>query len=199
MKRGHLITLTLIVIIAFALFFLFSKQPSMQQVVQSEKRMTEIAGSALELPALSPDDHPVIKRGFTLVYSKKDEEPKWVAYELSTRNYVKRAKRSDRFEPDPAITTGTATNEDYRHSGYDRGHLAPAADMELSFRYINSSSYKYLREILRKLTVFHKKGFQIEVVWKYQTDDEDLLEEGQVLLGLPDIKLTHRFEAVDNI
>jgi Domain of unknown function (DUF1987). len=71
--------------------------------------------------------------------------------------------------------------------------------MELSFRYINSSSYKYLREILRKLTVFHKKGFQIEVVWKYQTDDEDLLEEGQVLLGLPDIKLTHRFEAVDNI
>ncbi len=69
---------------------------------------------------------------------------------------------------------------------------------ELSFRYINSSSYKYLREILRKLTVFHKKGFQIEVVWKYQQDDEDLLEEGQVLLGLPDIKLSHRFEAIES-
>lgn len=68
---------------------------------------------------------------------------------------------------------------------------------ELSFRYINSSSYKYLREILRKLTVFQKKGFQIEVVWKYQKDDDDLLEEGQVLLGLPDIKLAHRFEPVE--
>ena len=69
--------------------------------------------------------------------------------------------------------------------------------LDLNFRYINSTSYKYLREILRKLTVFSKKGLNFEVVWQHQTDDEDLLEEGQILLSLPDIKLSHRFVAYD--
>jgi len=65
--------------------------------------------------------------------------------------------------------------------------------VDLNFRYINSTSYKYLREVLRKLTVFHKKGFNIQIVWEHQVEDEDLLEEGQILLSLPDIKLNHRF------
>lgn len=65
--------------------------------------------------------------------------------------------------------------------------------LDLNFRYINSTSYKYLREVLRKLTVFHKKGFNIQIVWQYQVEDEDLLEEGQILLSLPDIKLNHQF------
>lgn len=67
--------------------------------------------------------------------------------------------------------------------------------VDLNFRYINSTSYKYLREVLRKLTVFHKKGFNIQIIWHYHIDDEDLLEEGQILLSLPDIKLNHKFIA----
>jgi len=65
--------------------------------------------------------------------------------------------------------------------------------LDLNFRYINSTSYKYLREVLRKLTVFHKKGFNSQIVWQYQVEAEDILEEGQILLSLPDIKLNHQF------
>lgn len=42
------------------------------------------------------------------------------------------AKRTDKFRSDPEIPTGSATPGDYRRSGYDRGHLAPAADMAFS-------------------------------------------------------------------
>jgi hypothetical protein len=64
--------------------------------------------------------------------------------------------------------------------------------VDLNFRYINSASYKYLREVMKKFAHFQRNGFAIEVVWNYQEDDEDLLNEGMVLFELPDIKLTYR-------
>lgn len=52
---------------------------------------------------------------------------------------TKAAKRGDDFREDPEIPTGSATLADYRRSGYDRGHLAPAADMAFSVRTMSDS------------------------------------------------------------
>lgn len=49
--------------------------------------------------------------------------------------------RTDEFIPDPAVSTGTATVGDYLKSGYDRGHLAPAADMGWSQQAMAESFY----------------------------------------------------------
>ena len=40
--------------------------------------------------------------------------------------------RINRFKPDPKIEEGSSSLNDYRNSGYDRGHLCPAADMRMS-------------------------------------------------------------------
>ena len=54
---------------------------------------------------------------------------------------TKAASREDNFRPDPEIPTGSATLADYRGSGYDRGNLAPAADMSFSVKTMDESFY----------------------------------------------------------
>jgi hypothetical protein len=64
--------------------------------------------------------------------------------------------------------------------------------IDFNFKYINSSSYKYLREVMKKISNFHKNGVKVEVIWNYHEDDEDLLNEGMVLFELPDVNLNYR-------
>ncbi len=67
---------------------------------------------------------------YALSYDEKDEQAEWVSYYIS-RNRLnhKRAERTNWFEKDPKVKTGSATYKDYKGSGYDKGHLAAAADM----------------------------------------------------------------------
>ncbi len=69
--------------------------------------------------------------GFDLGYNEEFEQAAWVAYVL-TREEIESGyvERTDNFRPDPNIVTGSASLADYRRSGFDRGHLAPAGDMQ---------------------------------------------------------------------
>ena len=56
--------------------------------------------------------------------------PIWTAYTLTPEHAVGCVTRSDSFVADNSLLPGTrAELTDYRGSGYDRGHLAPDADM----------------------------------------------------------------------
>jgi len=70
---------------------------------------------------------------YSLLYSEAHEQAYWVKYLLSKDmldNPV--VKRKDNFRSDPNVSTGSAELVDYVGSGFDRGHLCPAKDMESS-------------------------------------------------------------------
>lgn len=81
------------------------------------------------LPAITSDDQVVEHCCYTLSYSEADEQARWVAYMLCRSRADGEVSRTDYFEEDPDVRTGSATYNDYRRSGYSRGHLMPAADV----------------------------------------------------------------------
>ncbi|MGL4524160.1 MAG: DNA/RNA non-specific endonuclease [Spirochaetia bacterium] len=98
--------------------------------------------SGLELPTPVQGDHQVVHGdGYSLQYSEAHEQALWVAYTLTHKSVLGTAKRKDNFRTDPRIKTGSASPEDYTNSGYDRGHLAPAADMKASQKMMDESFY----------------------------------------------------------
>ena len=78
-------------------------------------------------------DHEVHSyNGFTLCYRESYECAEWVCYTLTAEEVDGTFPRSNDFREDLNISTGSASLNDYRRSGYDRGHLAPAGDMKWS-------------------------------------------------------------------
>jgi endonuclease G len=75
------------------------------------------------------DDLLLDERAFVLSYSPLKRGPNWVAWRLDHSN-LGRVHRSNDFRPDLSLPARfyRVNESDYRHSGYDRGHLCPSAD-----------------------------------------------------------------------
>ncbi len=95
----------------------------------------------LELPKTNPRDEVIKHTGYTLSFNKTYRVANWVAYELTAAKTIPVVKRNNRFIPDPMLTSCTITNDDYKGTGYDKGHLAPAADMCYSDQTMVESFY----------------------------------------------------------
>ena len=83
----------------------------------------------LEEPKYAKSDIYIKHYAYSLVYNEQKEQASWLAYELRADELRKKYKRMNNFRPDTMVHSQTANNADYYKSGYDRGHLAPAADM----------------------------------------------------------------------
>ncbi len=70
--------------------------------------------------------------GFTLGYSYTHRQALWASYILSGENLRNPVTgRTGQFVSDPQVPQAVKPS-DYRNSGYDRGHLVPAADVAYS-------------------------------------------------------------------
>ncbi len=116
-------TLTSLIIL-YALLYVAT--PSLSTYYGEKENDKVIAG--LEVPLLVEGDTLTLHTGYSLVYNEESEQASWVAYHLTRDELYGLFEREDRFIRDPYITTGSAELSDYRKSGYDRGHLIPAAD-----------------------------------------------------------------------
>ena len=98
-------------------------------------------GEGIAIPATSKSDRLICHLGYCLAYDEEFKLAKWVAYELTLAETQGTFARNDKFKPDPLITKNSASLADYKKSGYDRGHLAPAADMKWSAEAMAESFY----------------------------------------------------------
>lgn len=68
-------------------------------------------------------------KGMTVSFNPDEHVANWVAYELTADEARGEEPRYNNFSPDYDVE-GCASPADYRNTGFDRGHLAPAADMK---------------------------------------------------------------------
>lgn len=70
---------------------------------------------------------------------------------------------------------------------------------DFNFDYFNTSSAKFILEILRILEEFHEKNIETLVRWHYFEDDIDILESGEDYQGIVSIpfELVSRDDTLD--
>jgi endonuclease G len=90
-----------------------------------------VARSVDYLPVPAKD--LIIHSYYTLSYNEAYEQANWVYYSLTDSMILNGGEeRSNKFKIDKLVASGSAKSSDYTKSGYDRGHLCPAADMGFS-------------------------------------------------------------------
>ena len=116
------------------------------------------------LPAHTKDDEILTFVGFTLEYAEKYEQAKWVAYKLTSKMVDNEGeKRTNNFHKETEVSTGSATPDDYKKSGYDKGHLCPAGDMGWSEETMRESFS--MANMSPQLPAFNRG------IWKYLETD----------------------------
>ncbi|MCV9929384.1 DNA/RNA non-specific endonuclease [Flavobacterium sp. LS1R49] len=127
-----------VVLMFLAVFSLFSCKKDLVAVANSNDIVngisTQFSDDKTEFDYLpSSTTNQIVKHDYyTLSYNEKYEQAEWVAYELK-KDYVKNNSfKRPYFITDPKVTTGSADWRNYKQSGYDKGHLCPAGDMEFT-------------------------------------------------------------------
>ena len=138
----------MILLLCIITYFLFSDDNYKKEVVKDDIEFIKedsISNSKKSytdflLPELTKSQI-VVHQIYTLSYSEKDEQAEWVAYKLFKNSINNSVKRKGNFRKDLKVITGSASLNDYKKSGYDRGHLAPAKAMSFSNETMSESFY----------------------------------------------------------
>ena len=89
-----------------------------------------------------PEDEPdtlLDKEFFIISYDEQWRIPEWVAYHLSPALLGGTTNRTNDFRADPVLRDERAELRDFRGSGFDRGHMAPAAAFKRSRRAMSTT------------------------------------------------------------
>lgn len=103
-------------------------EPSFETPTENGKYIPGL--ETVTLPAETPQQIKEYE-GFTVSFNKDNHTPNYVAWELLGSEIQYEVDRSDNFWQDTEIE-GCPTHSDYSYSGYDRGHMCPAADQKWS-------------------------------------------------------------------
>lgn len=134
-----------LLVLAFALHS-FSWQPEAQRrekaVVQQEQAKeigvswTTMPDSVVELCTAAPltkiPEIVLQRTSYVVSYNKQTRCPNWVAWQLTADHTDGELKRMNNFHEDEDCPRPRATLQDYKGSGWSRGHMCPAGDNKWS-------------------------------------------------------------------
>lgn len=96
----------------------------------------------IELPQVSNSEQVIKHIGYTTSYNSETLNPDWVAYELTDVELQGKLKGKETFCWDPEVLGRKSRREDYRNDdNWDKGHMAPKADMKWSVQAYEESFY----------------------------------------------------------
>lgn len=106
------------------------------------KRSIQPRQTNLALPKISSGDDVVNHIGFSASYNHHTLCPNWVAYELTANKVHGKFKGKESFRWDPLLKGRQSNREDYKNDQqWDKGHMAPKADMKWSVQAYEESYY----------------------------------------------------------
>ena len=98
--------------------------------------------SLAQIKFLPKSQGEIVKHAYYSLSSLEEhEQAEWVHYKLNIEMLKGKTPRKNSFKSDKLVSTKSAALSDYKNSGYDRGHLAPAGDMKLSKVSMSESFY----------------------------------------------------------
>lgn len=140
----------------------------------------------LEIPArlFDREEQIIHHTGYSVSYNELLRLPNWVGYELTRERTTGTVARAKHFQPDPLVQGISADNQDYSHSGYDRGHMAPAADMKWSTQAMKESFYfSNICPQLHNLNAGDWKELEEKVREWAQRDSAIIIVSGPIING----------------
>ena len=94
----------------------------------------------IELPTPIEGDTILRRLVYTVSYNKDTKCPNWVAWHLTAEHADGDCPRDNSYYEDIDVPTPRATNEDYRGSGWSKGHMCPAGDNKWSEQAMRESN-----------------------------------------------------------
>jgi len=86
--------------------------------------------AGVEIPAY--EEHAtsqlLVRKAYTASYNKETRCPNWVAWVLTADHIEGTTTRKASYREDEEVPIPRATNQDYKGSGWSRGHMCPAGD-----------------------------------------------------------------------
>ncbi|NRR91613.1 DNA/RNA non-specific endonuclease [Winogradskyella undariae] len=127
MKRKPIYTIiAVIIVIGIYSYDFFIEQKAKEEVI-TEGEIVKENTNEFYLPT-STTNQIVHHQNYSLSYSEPHEQAEWVAYELKLAHLSSTNRKRPYFEIDAAVKTGAGHWNNYKKSGYDKGHLCPAGD-----------------------------------------------------------------------
>lgn len=167
-------------IIFISIIFLLEIQAQVYKLNSEQKEYYYVYHTKYESDSIS---NFIVYRGFVIKYLNEFRIPKFTYHKLTPEQisptYGSKAKRRSSFFVDNIYTSyQSATNLDFKNSGYDRGHMVPAGDFysdkslkDETFVYfnvcpqnpvLNRTIWAFLENSIRdKILNFNKEAFII--------------------------------------